>query len=507
MSKKEQKMSPEKLAQEIPEDVLKKINSLFSKALDKQIDLVDLAEKNPEEREEETKKIQSDLKKKKDEDGDKIDEAGGVGEAVFFLATLLPLLLNSLGNLIDFTNAKLGVSLTKEEWREYKFITSFERAYNKLLKSEEKCEFTFEGETFNYTWENWTELGEKADEMYVKLFNKKPFFSWKYAVKNESIYNNFASDTTIKKFRFLKKYDEFMLLEGGGKYTNYIDDITSGLTSGHGEEEKIDTRSRVVTLKSGEKVNVPHSGKKLEEYAKDIEGFIKGLTDKIKEFPTLANPGMLKDEKGHPMGTKKANQKFEEWKKKKEYYIELLPLVKDLIEVGKKSDVEDADKKQQKSQDEKDHVDKNYKPLKNEDDDYNFVLNDLNRIKDISAKRLPVKTKVGNALKKVGHGLHRLYTVPLLWILWGSRIFIPKKTIAGDWIRKYENRVIIADMVYVMFMLFLLGPAIWDKCQHLKGVETYGMLILKTWKASDNVKDGVKNIIKLVWPGMDSSEH
>ena len=106
-------------------------------------------------------------------------------------------------------------------------------------------------------------------------------------------------------------------------------------------------------------------------------------------------------------------------------------------------------------------------------------------------------TKIGNMAKHVGHGLHKLYTLPirkmLQFVAWTAEMF-GKKTKLQD--EKYREK--LANIIYAVTMLGVAGYGVASHIKHLVGVGPILTTAAEGVKAGKSVVDIIKDAALLI---------
>lgn len=142
--------SDKELVADSSEDEKSKIEDLIKKHFNQDIDL----DKAPRPRKEGGDKNTEDKK----------TEGEGTNEGAVLLsitiASLIPVVMEAVGNLSNLLKRKFGINLTEEQLKQVKYYNDAITAYNKIIT---KGSAKFDG--VEYNWKNWNELGSKLFEL------------------------------------------------------------------------------------------------------------------------------------------------------------------------------------------------------------------------------------------------------------------------------------------------------------------------------------------------------
>jgi len=181
-----QDLSEEEIIKKLPEDKIKKIEDMIAKKFGKKVDLDKPSSEN----------VEKPTENKSNESEDEVkNEAAGIA-GVIAMASLIPLALEAAGGIVNTISAKTGINLSKEQWKEYRIYNAVIKAYKELL-DREFCDLHWAKKTYRFKWENWKELGKKADELLKKETGGESNFAYK------------GNESKHESFRYLKKYEGF----------------------------------------------------------------------------------------------------------------------------------------------------------------------------------------------------------------------------------------------------------------------------------------------------------
>lgn len=258
-------VSDKEIIENLPDEKIQEIEELIKKATKKDIDLEEIS------KEEST-----------DSESEKSNEAAGV-MGTLFLISLVPLILEAGGNIINLVNKKLGVSFSKEQWKQYKALLKIKSAYKQLIKNG-SAKLSYDGKTTEVTWKDWTKLGERATEIMKSLGYNYFDLNWKSALVKKM-----SKNESKISLRYIKTFESFKIYEGGGhtgiKLKTFDSDWKPSFTKEGDTEfikneinridDEISTNLPIGTMLGDGLVNAGH--KLHSAYTYPIRLFLKGI--------------------------------------------------------------------------------------------------------------------------------------------------------------------------------------------------------------------------------------
>ena len=253
-------ISDEEIIKNLPDEKIKKIEELIKKATKKDVNLEEIVSKEDEDKKEET------------------NEAAGI-MATAFIISLVPLILEAGGSIINLTNKKLGLTFNQDQWKQYKALLKIKSAYNQLIKKDTAV-LKYDNDSITVTWKDWSKLGEKATEIMESLgYNFD--LNWKSALTKTSSKN--------ESFRYLKKYESFILNEGSGHGESKIKHFGPDWKPSYTKEGDLEfVKNEIERINDNISINLPigtklgdalnKAGHKLHSaYTYPIRIFLKGI--------------------------------------------------------------------------------------------------------------------------------------------------------------------------------------------------------------------------------------